>query len=119
MAEEIKKDKEKKEKNVLEQIEADADIEEDVIVYTLTDLETGEEEEFELLAEAELEGNIYMALAPLQNENQEFVILKAITTDDGETDLVDIEDDEEFDRVADYFEDSLFGEADYDADTQN
>ncbi len=90
------------------------EIEEEVGVYTLTDLETGEEEDFELLAEAEIEGTTYMALAPVENEAEEFVILKAVLTEDGETDLVDIEDDEEFDRVADYFEDLLFGEADYD-----
>jgi len=47
-------------------------------------------------------------------ENNEFVILKAVLTEDGETDLVDIEDDEEFDRVADYFEDEVFGDVDYD-----
>ena len=89
-------------------------IEEEVGIYTLTDLETGEEEDFELLAQAELEGTLYMALAPIENEAEEFVILKAVPTEDGETDLVDIEDDEEFDRVADYFEDLLFADADYD-----
>ena len=30
--------------------------------------------------------------------------------------LVTIDDDEEFDRVADIFEDELFGEIDYDGD---
>ena len=30
--------------------------------------------------------------------------------------LVTIDDDDEFDRVADEFEDKLFGEIDYDAD---
>ena len=89
-------------------------LEEEVGIYTLTDLETGEEEEFELLDQVELDGNVYMAFAPLANEENEFVILKAVQTEDGETDLIDIEDDEEFDRVADYFEDNVFGNADYD-----
>ncbi len=90
------------------------EIEEEVGVYTLTDLETGEEEDFELLDEAVIDGTTYMALAPVENEAEEFVILKAVPTENGEIDLVDIEDDEEFDRVADYFEDHLFGDIDYD-----
>jgi len=101
---------EKKNNDIVEEIE------EEVGIYTLTDLETGEEEDFELLAEAELDGTTYMALAPVKNETDEFVILKAVPTEEGDTDLVDIEDDEEFDRVADYFEDLLFGDADYDED---
>ncbi len=97
-----------------EEIKNNDELEEEVGIYTLTDIETGEEEEFELLGEAELDGNVYMAFAPVKNENNEFVILKAVLTEDGETDLVDIEDDEEFDRVADYFEDEVFGDVDYD-----
>ncbi len=97
-----------------EEIKNNDELEEEVGIYTLTDIETGEEEEFELLGEAELDGNVYMAFAPIKNENNEFVILKAVLTEDGETDLVDIEDDEEFDRVADYFEDEVFGDVDYD-----
>ena len=99
-----------------EEIKNNDAIEEEVGIYTLTDLETGEEEDFELLGEAELDGNVYMAFAPVKNENNEFVILKAVPTEDGETDLIDIEDDEEFDRVADFFEDQVFGDADYDAE---
>ncbi|MCQ2385373.1 MAG: DUF1292 domain-containing protein [Clostridia bacterium] len=88
-------------------------------VYTLTDVETGEEEEFELLGQAELDGNTYMAFIPVNNEKEEYVILKAVPGEDGETDLVDIEDDEEFDRVADYFEDEYFSEIDYDAEEED
>ena len=97
-----------------DEIKNNGELEEEVGIYTLTDIETGEEEEFELLGEAELDGNVYMAFAPVKNENNEFVILKAVPTEDGETDLIDIEDDEEFDRVADYFEDEVFGDVDYD-----
>ena len=93
-------------------------IEEELGIYTLTDLETGEEENFELLAEATLDGETYMALAPVDNQSEEFVILKAVPAENGDTDLVDIEDDEEFDRVADYFEDLLFGDANYDEDPE-
>ncbi len=97
-----------------EQFKDNESIEEEVGIYTLTDTETGEEESFELLGEAELDGTVYMAFVPVDSDGNEFVILKAIPAEDGETDLVDIEDDEEFDRVADYFEDFLFSENDYD-----
>lgn len=85
-------------------------------VITLTDLETGKEEEFILLDEANLDGNEYMALEPVENPNEEFVILKKIVNENGDIDLVNIEDDAEFDKVVDYFEDHLFGEIDYDTD---
>ena len=85
-------------------------------VITLTDLESGEEENFILLGEVEMDGNEYMALEPEENPNQEFVILKKVVDEEGNVDLVDIEDDEEFDKVADFFEDQLFNEVDYDAE---
>ena len=37
-----------------------------------------------------------------------------LTYKNGEDFLVTIDDDEEFDRIADFFEDELFGEIDYD-----
>ena len=93
-------------------------IEEELGIYTLTDLETGKEENFELLAEATLDGETYLALAPVEVETDEFVILKAVPAENGDTDLIDIEDDDEFDRVADYFEDLLFGDANYDENNE-
>ena len=39
--------------------------------------------------------------------------------EEGEDVLVTIKDDEEFDRVADYFDDELSKEIDYDAGTPN
>ena len=88
-------------------------------IITLTDLESGEEENFVFLGEVEMDGNEYMALEPEENPNQEFVILKKVVDADGNVDLVDIEDDEEFDKVADFFEDQLFNEVDYDAEGEN
>lgn len=85
-------------------------------IITLTDLESGEEENFILLGEVEMDGCDYMALEPEENPNGEFVILKKVVDEEGNVDLIDIEDDEEFDKVADFFEDELFGEADYDAE---
>lgn len=84
--------------------------------YTLTD-EEGNESQFELLGTCELDGNTYMALFPVgDGEEYEYVILKKAVDENGEEILVTIDDDEEFDRVADIFEDELFSEVDYDED---
>ena len=88
-------------------------------IITLTDLESGEEENFVFLGEVEMDGCEYMALEPEENPNQEFVILKKVVDEEGNVDLIDIEDDEEFDKVADFFEDQLFNEVDYDAESDN
>lgn len=80
-------------------------------VFTLTD-EEGNEKQFELLGSQEIDGNTYLALVPVEdNENDEYVILKV---EEGEEMLVTIDDDDEFNRVADFFDDELFGEIDYD-----
>ncbi len=84
-------------------------------IFTLTD-EEGVEKKFSLLGSCEIDGNEYLALVPMEeNEAEEYVILKLEIGVDGEEVLVTIDDDEEFDRVADLFEDELFGEIDYDA----
>ena len=82
-------------------------------IFTLTD-EDGNENEFELLGSTEIDGCTYLALVPVaENPEGEYVILKM--EKDGEEDiLVTIDDDDEFDRVADYFEDELFSEISYD-----
>ena len=91
-------------------------------LYTLTD-EEGEEQTFELLDCMEYEGSTYYALVPyypnaddLIDGDGELVILKADKDAEGEDMMVSIDDDEEFDRVADILEDALFDEIDYDAD---
>ena len=88
---------------------------EEIDVVTLTD-ENGEELDFVVLGEAEIDGVVYMALEPVENPNEEFVILKQVAAEDGAIDLVSIEDDDEFERVSDFFEDELFGEIDYDVE---
>ena len=82
-------------------------------IFTLTD-EDGNENEFELLGSTEIDGCTYLALEPVaENPEGEYVILKM--EKDGEEDiLVTIDDDDEFDRVADYYEDELFSEISYD-----
>ena len=86
-------------------------------IFTLTD-EEGNENEFALLGSTEIDGVTYLALEPVdENPDGEYVILK-IEKDGDEEILVTIDDDEEFYRVADCFEDELFGEVDYDADEE-
>lgn len=82
-------------------------------IYTLTD-ETGKESEFELIGSCEFEGKTYLALIPVEEGMDEYVILRLEADEKGEEILVTIDDDDEFDRVADYFEDELFDTVDYD-----
>ncbi len=85
-------------------------------IYTLTD-EEGNEAQFELLGELELDGNKYIGLIPLENgddEGDEYVIFKCTADENGEDLLETIEDDDEFERVADAFEDRFLSELDLD-----
>ena len=85
-------------------------------IFTLTD-ENGEESEFALIGSTEVDGVRYVALVPVEdNECGEYVILKFATDEDGEEVLITIDDDDEFDRIADIFEDELFDEVDHDAE---
>ncbi len=92
----------------------------EVYTYTLTD-EEGQEYEFMLLGTCEDGGHTYYALAPLpeegkeQPEEDEYIILRGDEIE-GEVQLVTIDDDDEFDRVADLFDTELFGEVDHDAE---
>ena len=87
--------------------------------FTLTD-EDGNEIEFELIAQCERNGQQYLAMIPVEDADKddefcEYVILKAVI-ENGEEILVTIDDDDEFDDVADYFDDMLTQEIDYDAE---
>ena len=86
----------------------------DAPVFTLTDEETGEEKDFELIAQATIDDQLYYALVAADDEEaEEYVILK-VTVDGEDILLESIEDDDEFERAEDYFNDLLFGEVDYD-----
>ena len=92
-----------------------ADLFDEEEIYTLTD-EEGNETQFELLGSHELDGVVYLALVPIgDKEDEEYVILRMDQDENGEDMLVTIDDDDEFDRIADIFDDELFGEIDYDA----
>ena len=85
----------------------------EVNVITLTDDETGEEQDFEIWARDVIDGQLYYALVPTDEESDEYVILKA-TEQDNEVFFETIDDDEEFYKVEEYFNDLLFSEVDYD-----
>lgn len=82
-------------------------------IFTLTD-EEGNESEFELLGELTIDDNKYLALIPLDGDEDEYVVLKIEVDENGDELLVTIDDDDEFDRVADAFEDTFMDEIDLD-----
>ena len=90
-------------------------------VFTLTD-EDGNEVEFEVIGQHEMNGEHYVALLPVDEEvntesdnvEWEYVILK-LAKDGDEEILVTVDDDDEFDDIADYFDDLFSQEIDYDA----
>lgn len=88
---------------------------EEIEYYTLTD-EEGNESQFELIGEAEIDGKTYYALTELDEEgnqiSDEYVVLR-VESEGDEDILVSIDDDEEFDKVADFFDDQ-FSDIDYD-----
>lgn len=88
----------------------------DADIITLTD-ENGEEVEFEVIASVEIDGTLYYALMPVNdNENGDCVLLKLEKDEDGEDILSTIDDDDEYERVADAFDDEVFSQIDYDGE---
>ena len=87
-------------------------------IYTLTD-EEGNEYDFALLATLEHEGAEYKALVPVDENGEEsgdeYVVLKCGVDENGEPILESIDDDDEYDRIADIFDDE-FADIDYDAE---
>ncbi len=87
--------------------------------YTLVD-EDGVESEFELIGACEYQGKQYFAMIPASPEQKEedefceYVILRQDKDENGEDTLITIDDDEEFDNVADIFDDQFSEEIDYD-----
>lgn len=98
------------EKNLTEE-EVEEQLENNIV--TLTDEETGEEADFELYARATIDGKDYFALVPCDEDSDEYVILRA-TVDGDDMIFETIDDDDEFEKAEEYFNDLLFDEVDYD-----
>ena len=99
-------------KNALEELEEEA------MLYTLQD-ESGKEYQFELIASYQKDGVNYYAMIPAEDsegdaEFLEYTILKGVM-ENGEESLISIDDDDEFEDVAAYFDNLLSEEIDYDA----
>ena len=91
--------------------ELEEELDENII--TLTDDETGEEQDFEVIAQGEVDGKNYFALVEANVESDEYIILEY--REEGEEIVLEtIEDDDVFEKVEDYFNDLLFSELDYD-----
>ena len=89
------------------------DANEKLNLITLTDEDSGEDKDFEVIATAEIDGKVYYALIETDEENDEYIILNV--TESGDDLLFEtVDDDEEFYKIEDYFNDLLFGEEDYD-----
>lgn len=84
-------------------------------IFTLTDEETGEEKDFELLARATIDEKLYFALVPAEDEDAEEYVILRVTEDGDDMILESVDDDDEFDKVEEYFNDLFFSEVDYDA----
>lgn len=83
----------------------------------LTD-EDGKEIEFEIIGQYEKDSNTYFAMIPVEDDKKEtdileYVILK-LAVEDGEEFLITVDDDDECDKVAAYFDDLFTREIDYD-----
>ena len=89
-------------------------------IVPLTD-EEGNEENFEIIAGYENDGNTYFAMFPPETDEDEdsdiieYVILKHVVDEEtNEVYFVSIDDDDELDDVTDYFDDLFSAETDYD-----
>lgn len=71
--------------------------------------EDDQEHPFQMIDMVEVDGSQYAVLVPLDEdaEDDEAIILKIVTDENGEEVLYDIEDDEEWEKVVDIYNDSL------------
>jgi len=90
----------------------------DFETVTLTD-EEGVERDFEVIGSLDLDDNVYLALVPADGEDSDEYIILKLVEEDGEEVLITIDDDDEFDKVADAFENEVLAEYDYDEEEED
>ena len=97
------------------EIENNENLNPESIIYPLVDDE-GNVYKFEALGECEYNNNTYYALAPLDGPELEgYVIMRVEESDEEDLiDLVPVEDDDEFEAVAEIFDDLFFSDVDCD-----
>lgn len=85
----------------------DCDHEDDIVTLTLDD---GTELQCSILSIFPVDDKEYIALLPIDEESEEVFIYRFIDTGDDEPILENIEDDDEFEAVADAFDEMLDSE---------
>lgn len=70
--------------------------------------EEEQEHPFQMIDMVEVDGNQYAVLVPLEegSDEEEAIILKIVVDENGEEVLYDIEDDEEWEKVVDIWNDA-------------
>lgn len=73
--------------------------------------EENQEHPFQMIDMVEVDGSQYAVLVPLEegSDEDEAIILKIVVDENGEEVLYDIEDDEEWEKVVDIWNDSQEG----------
>ena len=84
-------------------------------IFPLTDEETGEEVKFILRGKTEMEGKLYFAMVFADDEDAEECYIFNVEEQGDDLMLSSVEDDDEFEKVEEYFNDLFFNEVDYDA----
>ena len=86
--------------------------EEEVEVYTLTDEETGEQQDFIIDDEVVIDGKHFYALVSLDEEDENYYIFRVV--EEGDDPMLEFvgEDSEDFEKVAAYFDSNV--DVDYD-----
>lgn len=87
-------------------------MENDVTSIILTD-EEGKEVEFDVITKMDIEDKEYVVVVPTLEDKDEAVVLRIDKDSDGNDIFVTIEDDEEFEIVAEAYE-TLFGDEEED-----
>ncbi|MCX7695047.1 DUF1292 domain-containing protein [Caloramator sp. mosi_1] len=86
-------------------------------VIVLTD-ENGQETSFEFITDLEVDGNVYYVLYPVDSEEEDAVVFKVEVDEDGQEVLSVIEDDEEFEKVAEAYQEWLDSDEDFEFDEE-
>jgi len=102
-----------------DEINKQDETEEEAFDIVVLNDDEGNEHEFMHLETLEVEGNTYFVLLPVEeseddDEEAEAIILKLGKDENGEEMLIDIEDDEEWEKVADAWEEMEDDEEDED-----
>ncbi len=88
-------------------------------IYTLTDDETGEEMDYEIIGTAVMDEEFYVALVPADEDVEEYIILRVEDDEEsGDRILSAIEEDDEWEKVASYFDNEIFADIDYDGEEE-